>query len=116
MVVSTGLRLVGAGMVLGVAVSLVLGRVIGSQLVGVTAYDPATLAATTLLLTIAGAIACWIRTKSGACRSNGGAALPNKCPPTLAIERPGPKTLSPIFVAGLNLPDKSYGPKKSCSP
>lgn len=66
MVVSTGLRLVGAGMVLGVAVSLVLGRVIGSQLVGVTAYDPATLAATTLLLTIAGAIACWIPARRAA--------------------------------------------------
>src|SRR5207248_737649 len=50
MVVRTGLRLVVAGMALGIAISSVLGRVIGNQLVGVTAYDPATLAATILLL------------------------------------------------------------------
>jgi putative ABC transport system permease protein len=66
MVVRTGLRLVVAGMVIGLAVSLVLGRVIGTQLVGVTAYDPATLAATTLLLTITAAIACWIPARRAA--------------------------------------------------
>src|SRR5207302_6021710 len=60
MVVRTGLRPVAAGLVIGIAVSLVLGRIIGTQLVGVTAYDPLTLAATTLLLTITAAIACWI--------------------------------------------------------
>jgi ABC-type antimicrobial peptide transport system permease subunit len=44
MVVGTGLRLVLAGMALGLVISSVLGRIIGNQLVGVNAYDPATLA------------------------------------------------------------------------
>jgi putative ABC transport system permease protein len=66
MVVRTGLRLVVAGIAIGIAVSLVLGRVIGTQLVGVTAYDPPTLAATTLLLTTTAAIACWIPARRAA--------------------------------------------------
>jgi putative ABC transport system permease protein len=60
LVVKAGLRLVLAGIVIGIPVSLVLGRIIGTQLVGVTVYDPLTLAATTLLLMITAAIACWI--------------------------------------------------------
>lgn len=60
MVVKTGLRLVAAGMAIGIAVSLALGRLMGTQLVGVRAYDPATLATTTLLLTLTAAVACWI--------------------------------------------------------
>ncbi len=59
-VVRMGLRLVVAGITIGIAISLVLGRAIGTQLVGVTPYDPLTLAATTSLLTITAAIACWI--------------------------------------------------------
>jgi putative ABC transport system permease protein len=66
MVVRTGLRLVLAGLATGIAVSLVLGRVIGTQLVGVTAHDPATIAATTLLMTITAAIACWIPARRAA--------------------------------------------------
>jgi putative ABC transport system permease protein len=60
MVVRTGLRLVAVGMAIGIAMGLVLGRIIGAQLVGVTAYDPATLAATSLLLAATSAVACWI--------------------------------------------------------
>lgn len=60
MVVKTGVRLVVAGMAIGIGVSLVLGRLMGTQLVGVTAYDPATLATTTLLLMMTAAVACWI--------------------------------------------------------
>lgn len=66
MVVRTGLRLVMAGMAAGIAVSLVLGRLIGEQLVGVTAYDPITLAATTLLLALTAAVACWIPARRAA--------------------------------------------------
>ena len=66
MVVRTGLRLVMAGMAIGIAVSLVLGRVIETQLVGVAAYDPVTLAATTSLLTITAAFACWIPARRAA--------------------------------------------------
>jgi len=66
MIVKAGLRLVVAGMAIGVGVSLALGRLIGPQLVGVTAYDPPTLAATTLLLTITAAIACWVPARRAA--------------------------------------------------
>ena len=59
-VVRTGLRLVLAGMTIGLAASLVLGRLIATQLIGVKAYDPLTLGATVLLLTMTAAIACWI--------------------------------------------------------
>jgi len=60
------LRLVVAGMAVGITISLTLGRVIGTQLVGVSAYDPETLAATTLLLMMTAAIACWIPARRAA--------------------------------------------------
>lgn len=66
MVVRTGLRLVVFGMAIGIAISMTLGRVIGAQLVGVSVYDPATLGATTLLLTMTAAIACWIPARRAA--------------------------------------------------
>lgn len=66
MVVRTGIRLVVAGMAIGIAVSLVLGRLIGAQLVGVTAYDPLTLVATSCLLAMTAAIACWIPARRAA--------------------------------------------------
>lgn len=66
MVVKTGLRLVVAGMAVGMALSLVLGRTIGAQLIGVKAHDPATLALTTLLLTGTAAVACWIPARRAA--------------------------------------------------
>jgi putative ABC transport system permease protein len=65
-VVRSGLRLVLVGIAIGVAISMALGRVIGTQLVGVSVYDPETLAATTLLLTLTAAIACWIPARRAA--------------------------------------------------
>ncbi len=66
MVVKSGLRLVLAGIAIGIPLSLVLGRVIGTQLVGVTVYDPFTLVVTTGLLTMTAAIACWIPARRAA--------------------------------------------------
>jgi len=66
MVLRTGLRLILLGMTIGLAVSLVLGRMIETQLAGVKAYDPLTLAATMLLLTMTAAIACWIPARRAA--------------------------------------------------
>jgi putative ABC transport system permease protein len=66
LVIRAGLRLVIAGIVIGVPLSLVLARVIGSQLVGVTAYDPPTLVAAAVLLTITAVIACWIPARNAA--------------------------------------------------
>ncbi len=66
MVVRAGLRLVVAGIAVGITVSLILGRVIETHLSGVTAYDPATLVATTVLLTLTAGIACWIPARRAA--------------------------------------------------
>jgi predicted permease len=66
MVVRSGLRLVVAGIAVGAAISLTLGRMIGAQLVGVTAYDPPTFAAGAVLLTLTAAIACWIPARRAA--------------------------------------------------
>jgi putative ABC transport system permease protein len=60
MVARSGLRLVVVGIAIGVSMSLVLGRMIDTQLMGVTAYDPATFAAATLVLTMTAVVACWI--------------------------------------------------------
>ncbi len=66
MVVRTGFGLVVAGIGVGIAISLTLGRVIGAQLVGVRAYDPETIVATTFLLTLTAVIACWIPARRAA--------------------------------------------------
>ena len=66
LVIRTGLRLVLGGIGLGLAVSLILGRMITTQLNGVPTYDPATLAGTTMLLVATGAMACWIPARRAA--------------------------------------------------
>jgi len=43
-----------------------LGRALGAQFVGVTAYDPPTLAAAAVLLTVTVAIASWIPARRAA--------------------------------------------------
>jgi putative ABC transport system permease protein len=66
MVVRAGLRLVVSGIAIGIAVSLVLVRVIGTQLVGVSVYDPPTFAAAIFMLTATAATACWIPARRAA--------------------------------------------------
>jgi putative ABC transport system permease protein len=66
MIVRSGLRPVLVGIAIGLAMSALLGRAIGAQLVGVTAYDPQTLAAAAVLLTTTAAIACWIPARRAA--------------------------------------------------
>jgi putative ABC transport system permease protein len=60
MVIRMGLRLVGIGVVVGVVASFALGRVIATQLWGVSAYDPWTLTCVPLLLVSTGLLACWL--------------------------------------------------------
>jgi len=60
MVIRMGLRLVGIGVVVGVVASVALGRVIATQLWGVSAYDPWTLTSVPLLLLTTGLLACWL--------------------------------------------------------
>jgi putative ABC transport system permease protein len=59
MVIRSGLTLVGSGIAIGLAVALSFGRVIGSELWGVSPYDPATLAGVPVLLALTGVLACW---------------------------------------------------------
>jgi putative ABC transport system permease protein len=66
MVVRSGLGVVAVGIAIGIAVSLLLARSIGTQLVGVTAYDPVTLTAAALLLAATAAIASWIPARRAA--------------------------------------------------
>jgi ABC-type antimicrobial peptide transport system permease subunit len=60
MVLRTGLRLVGVGIVTGVAASLAATRVLSSQLFGIAPHDPLTLAAVVAVVTLAGLAACYV--------------------------------------------------------
>ncbi len=66
MVIRAGLKLVGIGVALGLAVSLAIGRVIATQLWGVSAYDPWTLTCVPLVLLATGLVACWIPARRAA--------------------------------------------------
>jgi putative ABC transport system permease protein len=66
MVVRMGLRLVGIGVVLGLIASVALGRVIATQLWGVSAYDPWTLVSVPLVLLLTGLVACWLPARRAA--------------------------------------------------
>ena len=66
LVIRMGLRLVGIGVGLGLIASLALGRVIATQLWGVSAYDPWTLTSVPVLLLLTGLLACWIPARRAA--------------------------------------------------
>ena len=66
MVIRMGLRLVGIGVAIGLIVSLAIGRVIATQLWGVSAYDPWTLVCVPALLLITGIVACWLPARRAA--------------------------------------------------
>jgi len=66
LVVSMGLRLVAIGVALGLIASLALGRVIATQLWGVSPYDLWTLTCVPALLMITGLLACWIPARRAA--------------------------------------------------
>jgi predicted permease len=60
MVLRMGLQLIGIGVGLGLIASAALGRVLATQLWGVSAYDPWTLVAVPVMLFLTGLIACWL--------------------------------------------------------
>jgi putative ABC transport system permease protein len=66
LVIRMGLRLVGIGVGLGLIASLALGRVIATQLWGVSAYDAWTLTCVPALLIITGLLACWLPARRAA--------------------------------------------------
>lgn len=59
MVVRMGLSLVAIGVGVGLIVSVALGRILATQLWGVSAYDPWTLICVPIVLMITGFLACW---------------------------------------------------------
>jgi putative ABC transport system permease protein len=66
MVLRMGLRLVGIGVGLGLIASVALGRVIATQLWGVSAYDPWTLVSVPVVLLLTGLLACWVPARRAA--------------------------------------------------
>ena len=60
MMLQQGLRLLGAGMVLGFAGAVALSRVIRRLLFGVSANDPLIYCSVTVVLAAAALFACWI--------------------------------------------------------
>lgn len=60
LVLSQGARIVGLGLLLGIAGAVAGGRAIESMLYRTSAYDPLTLAAVTLLFATIAALACWL--------------------------------------------------------
>ena len=60
LVVTMGVRLVAAGVVIGLIVSLLLARAIATELWGVSAHDPLTMGGVAVLLLLTGMVACWI--------------------------------------------------------
>ncbi len=60
MVIRMGIQLVAIGVAIGLLASAALGRVIATQLWGVSAYDPWTLTCVPVVLLITGFLACWV--------------------------------------------------------
>jgi ABC-type antimicrobial peptide transport system permease subunit len=60
LVIRTGLRLVALGIAIGLVASVLVARLISSQLWGVSAHDPVTLVLVPVLLLVIGVFACWI--------------------------------------------------------
>ena len=60
LVVGEGMKLVATGVALGLVASFSLTRLMSNMLFGVSAVDPMTFGAITLLLTFVGLLACWI--------------------------------------------------------
>ena len=60
LVVLEGARLVGTGLVLGLAAALALTRLLSGLLFGVSATDPATFVIGSAVLAAAGLLACWV--------------------------------------------------------
>jgi putative ABC transport system permease protein len=66
MVIRMGLKLVALGVGIGLIVSIAIGRVIATQLWGVSAYDPWTLVCVPALLLTTGIVACWLPARRAA--------------------------------------------------
>jgi putative ABC transport system permease protein len=59
-VMMAGLRYIWIGIAVGLALTVVVGRVLSSEIYGISAHDPLTLGAVIALLTLIGMLACYI--------------------------------------------------------
>jgi putative ABC transport system permease protein len=66
MVIRMGLKLVVIGVGAGLVVSVALGRILATQLWGVSPYDPWTLTCVPIVLLITGFLACWFPARRAA--------------------------------------------------
>jgi ABC-type antimicrobial peptide transport system permease subunit len=66
LVIGDGMRLVGWGMVFGLAASLGLGHVLSHMLFGISSADPASLASASMVLIIVAAMACYLPARAAA--------------------------------------------------
>jgi ABC-type antimicrobial peptide transport system permease subunit len=66
MVCKQGMIIICAGLVIGLAAALAIGRVVGSFLMGVTGTDPITYASVTAVLTLIGITACYVPARRAA--------------------------------------------------
>jgi len=66
MVLKTGLTLIAAGVVIGLVASLALGRLLASQIWGVSATDPWTLALVVAVVVGTGLVACLLPARRAA--------------------------------------------------
>jgi len=67
LVLSHGLRLIAAGIMLGIAGALAVTRLLASLLYGISPQDPGAFAVTTLGLGAVAVLACWLPARKAAC-------------------------------------------------
>jgi ABC-type antimicrobial peptide transport system permease subunit len=66
LVVGQGLRLVSLGILTGLGVAFVLGRLLEARLYGISGRDPLAMLASVLLLITVALLACWIPARRAA--------------------------------------------------
>ena len=57
-----GIRIVGVGLILGLAAALLFGQFLSSFLFEITSYDPVTIVVVTMVLALAASLACLVPT------------------------------------------------------
>jgi putative ABC transport system permease protein len=63
MIFKEGALLLGAGVAAGLAIALLLARLVASQMYGISEYDPFSFAIVSLLLAMISLVACWIASR-----------------------------------------------------
>jgi predicted permease len=63
MIFKEGALLLGAGVTAGLAIALLLARLVASQMYGISEYDPFSFAIVSLLLAMISLVACWIASR-----------------------------------------------------